>query len=96
MRSCEGNVAGKKMEGGGCHQQWFHLWVLIDFLLVLLVAINVKPNGCPGTACPAEPEDDPWAVGEDDPQTLTIGKTGNRDDEQNRVLESMQKYHEIV
>lgn len=59
MRSCEGNVAGKKMEGGGCHQQWFHLWVLIDFLLVLLVAINVKPNGCPGTACPAEPEDDP-------------------------------------
>lgn len=65
----------KEMEWLACHQQRFHLWVLIDFLRVLLIAVNVKPDGCPGAACPAEPEDDTRAIREDDPQTLNIGKT---------------------
>ncbi len=47
-----------------------YLWVLINFLGVFLIAVNVKPDGCPGTACPAETEDDARAIREDDPQTL--------------------------
>lgn len=50
--------------------QSVYLWVCIDFLGVILIAVNVKPDGCPGTACPAETKDDTRTVSEDDPQTL--------------------------
>lgn len=50
--------------------QSVYLWVCIDFLGAILIAVNVKPDGCPGTACPAETEDDTRTISEDDPQTL--------------------------
>lgn len=66
--------------------QSVYLWVLIDFLRFILIAVNVKPDGCPSTACPAETEDDTRTISEDDPQTLKIMKTGNRDDGQHTVF----------
>lgn len=66
--------------------QSVYLWVLIDFLGFILIAVNVKPDGCPGTACPAETEDDTRTISEDDPQTLRSMKTGNRDDGQHAVF----------
>lgn len=47
-----------------------HLCVAVDLGGVFLIAVYVEPDGCPGAACPTETEDDPGAVGEDDPQTL--------------------------
>lgn len=47
-----------------------HLWILVNFLRVLLVAVYVEPDGCSSTACTAETENDPRTVGEDDSEAL--------------------------
>lgn len=51
-----------------------HLWILVNFLRVLLVAVYVEPDGCSSTACTAETENDPRTVGEDDSEALGVRK----------------------
>lgn len=46
------------------------LWILEDFLGIVLVAVYVQPDGCPGAACATETENDPGTVREDDPEAL--------------------------
>ena len=46
------------------------LWVLVDLLGVLLIAVYVEPDGRPCTACTAETEDESGAIREDYPQAL--------------------------
>lgn len=46
------------------------LWVLVNLLGVLLVAVYVEADGCSGAARTAETENDPGSISEDDPQAL--------------------------
>ena len=47
-----------------------NLRLLVDLLRVILIAVYVEPDSRPGAARPAETENDPRAIGEDDPQAL--------------------------
>lgn len=46
------------------------LWVLVNLLGVLLITVNVEPDGCSSTACTAETENNSGTIGKDDPKTL--------------------------
>lgn len=46
------------------------LWVLVNLLGVLLITVNVEPDGCSSTACTAETENNSGTIGKDDPKAL--------------------------
>lgn len=46
------------------------LWVLDNLLGVLLVTVDVEPDGGSGAACAAETENNSGAIGKDDPEAL--------------------------
>lgn len=46
------------------------LWVLVNLLGVLLVTVDVEPDGGSGAACAAETENNSGAIGKDDPEAL--------------------------
>lgn len=52
-----------------------HLWVLVNLLRILLIAVYVEPDGCSRAACTAETENDPRTIGEDDTEALVFGHT---------------------
>lgn len=47
-----------------------YLWVLVDLLSILLIAVDVEPHSRSSAASAAQPEDDARAIGEDEPQAL--------------------------
>lgn len=46
------------------------LWVLVYLLGVLLITVDVEPDGCSGAARTAETENNSGTIREDDPQAL--------------------------
>lgn len=57
---------------------WSDLWILVNHGGELLVAVYVEPDGCPSAACPAETENDPRAIREDDSQALRVREVEER------------------
>lgn len=47
-----------------------HLWVLVNLLGVLLIAVDVEPDGGSGAACAAEAENDSRTIRKNDPEAL--------------------------
>lgn len=47
-----------------------YLWVLVDLLSILLIAVDVEPHSRSSAAGATQPEDDARTIGEDEPQAL--------------------------
>lgn len=46
------------------------LWVLVNLLRVLLIAVDVQPDRRSGAACAAQTENNSGTIGKDDPEPL--------------------------
>lgn len=55
------------VERDGMTSRCTDLRVQVNLLGVLFVTVDVEPDGCSCAACAAETENNPGAVGEDDP-----------------------------
>lgn len=64
------------LSGGLCCPD---LWVLVNLLGVLLIAVDVEPDSSSGAACAAETENYSGTIGKDDPEALR--EKQNRDNE---------------